>query len=301
MTEITLGIYHYPQALKSAVYGLEEMFVLANTQCYQQDLKVQFSPAIFTDPLGVNTHFDVVILPPGTAPYMATKVLAWLHTAHQRGSVIASACTGSFMLAGAGVLHQRPVTTHWGLAESFMQQFPEQSLKTDAILIDHGDVISAGGLMSWVDLGLELVARYASAQVMRNLGKLLVVDTAEREQRFYQQFMPSFLHGDSMIEKLQRWLAAHLTQPITLNQLSQQGAVTERTLLRRFAKATGYTPYEYLQRLRIQRACELLETTTDSFTLIANQVGYDDSGACRKAFIRIMGLTPSAFRQRFGR
>lgn len=249
MTEITLGIYHYPQALKSAVYGLEEMFVLANTQC--QGFKVQFSPAIFTDPLGINTHFDVVILPPGTAPYMATEVLAWLRTAHQRGSVIASACTGSFMLAGAGVLHQRPVTTHWGLAESFTQQFPEQSLKTDAILIDHGDVISAGGLMSWVDLGLELVARYASAQVMRNLGKLLVVDTAEREQRFYQQFMPSFLHGDSMIEKLQRWLAAHLAQPITLKQLSQQGAVTERTLLRRFAKATGHTPFEYLQRLRI--------------------------------------------------
>ncbi|MEL4203725.1 AraC family transcriptional regulator [Plesiomonas shigelloides] len=301
MTKITLGIYHYPQALKSAVYGLEEMFVLANTQCRQQGLKVQFSPAIFTDPLGVNTHFDVVILPPGTAPYMATEVLAWLRTAHQRGSVIASACTGSFMLAGAGVLHQRAVTTHWGLAESFTLQFPDQPLKTDAILIDHGDVISAGGLMSWVDLGLELVARYASAQVMRNLGKLLVVDTAEREQRFYQQFMPSFLHGDSMIEKLQRWLAVHLAQPITLKQLSQQGAVTERTLLRRFAKATGYTPYEYLQRLRIQRACELLETTTESFTLIANQVGYDDSGACRKAFIRIMGLTPSAFRQRFGR
>lgn len=301
MTKITLGIYHYPQALKSAVYGLEEMFVLANTQCRQQGLKVQFAPAIFTDPFGVNTYFDVVILPPGTAPYMATKVLAWLRTAHQRGSVIASACTGSFMLAGAEVLHQRAVTTHWGLAERFTQQFPEQPLKTDAILIDHGDVISAGGLMSWVDLGLELVARYASAQVMRNLGKLLVVDTAEREQRFYQQFMPSFLHGDSMIEKLQRWLAAHLAQPITLNQLSQQGAVTERTLLRRFAKATGHTPYEYLQRLRIQRACELLETATDSFTQIANQVGYDDSGACRKVFIRIMGLTPSAFRQRFGR
>lgn len=301
MTKITLGIYHYPQALKSAVYGLEEMFVLANTQCRQQGLKVQFSPAIFTDPFGVNTHFDVVILPPGTAPFMAMEVLAWLRKAHQRGSVIASACTGSFMLAGAGVLHQRAVTTHWGLAESFTLQFPEQPLKTDAILIDHGDVISAGGLMSWVDLGLELVARYASAQVMRNLGKLLVVDTAEREQRFYQQFMPSFLHGDSMIEKLQRWLAAHLTQPITLKQLSQQGAVTERTLLRRFAKATGHTPYEYLQRLRIQRACELLETTTDTFTQIANQVGYDDSGACRKAFIRIMGLTPSAFRQRFGR
>ncbi|MGL5697347.1 MAG: hypothetical protein ACRCXF_10245, partial [Plesiomonas shigelloides] len=71
MTKITLGIYHYPQALKSAVYGLEEMFVLANTQCRQQGLKVQLSPAIFTDPLGVNTHFDVVILPPGTAPFMA--------------------------------------------------------------------------------------------------------------------------------------------------------------------------------------------------------------------------------------
>ncbi|MGL5334789.1 MAG: GlxA family transcriptional regulator, partial [Enterovibrio sp.] len=210
-------------------------------------------------------------------------------------------CAGSFMLAAAQILHKRPITTHWGLADAFMQQFPQQPLKTDALLIDHGDVISAGGLMSWVDLGLELVARFTNAQVMRSLGKILVVDTAEREQRFYQQFTPSFLHGDSAIEKLQAWLAMNLSLPITLMQLSQQGAMTERTLIRRFTKATSYTPYEYLQRLRVQRACELLEASKASFSQIASQVGYDNSAACRKAFVRIMGLTPSAFRQRFSR
>jgi len=303
MKQISIGIYHYPNALKSSVYGLEELFLMANRVCEEQSVAVRFITSLVFGCNEEKQPFDLILLPPAmdSGFYLQPdkEVLNWLRQQHSQGSVLASACAGAFILASAGVIKGRTVTTHWGLQELFQQEFPEEKPDANKILIDHGDIISAGGMMSWLDLGLELVARYTSPSVMRQVGKILVVDTAPREQRYYQQFTPSFQHGDHAIIQLQQWLSSHLQQPVQVSELAEKANMTERTLQRRFKKATGLNPNQYLQRLRVQKACDLLETTKLSFEVITSQIGYEDATASRKVFVKVMGLTPVAFRRRF--
>ncbi|PSU30550.1 GlxA family transcriptional regulator [Photobacterium lutimaris] len=305
MKQISIGICHYPNALKSAIYGLEEMFLMANNTCKKQSVDVEFVPVIFDCTKQLPQGFAVILLPPSSQSdyYLnpQTKLVDWLKAQHCQGAILASACAGAFILAATTLVETRTVTTHWGLSDSFHEQFPHISLNTNELLIDHGDVITAGGMMSWLDLGFELVAKFTTLNVMRQLGKRLVVDTAPREQRFYKQFNPSFLHGDQTIVAIQQAMNLHYSKPLSIQALAEQISLTERTMQRRFLKATGYNPNHYLQRLRVQKACDLLESSQYSFEWIANQVGYEDTSACRKVFIKTMGLTPRAFRLRFTR
>lgn len=306
-TPIAIAICHYPNALKSSIYGLEELFNVANRICREQEIACTFATEIIEAPQALQQYkqhqFQIAILPPShIGHYYLTpesELVEWLKNQHQSGCVLASACAGAFILAHTQVLNQRSVTTHWGLVEAFQHHFPKQTLDSNQILIDHGDVLTAGGMMSWLDLGLELVAKNAGVSVLRQLGKTLVVDVAPRQQRYYQQFVPSMTHGDQAILSAQQQINLHFSRPITVSQLASQVHLSPRTLQRRFSQITGYSPNEYLQRLRIQKACDLLETTQYSFDQIAHLVGYQDNAACRKTFIKIMGLAPRAFRQRF--
>ncbi|KGK11538.1 GlxA family transcriptional regulator [Vibrio navarrensis] len=303
MKQIAIAICHYPHALKSAIYGLQELFLMANRICDQSGLEVEFLPVIVDGTTQQSSRFNVVLLPPSAQSdfYLnpETTLIDWLKAQHNQGAVLASACAGSFVLAATQILAGRTVTTHWGLSDLFQLKYPDIPLDINQILIDHGDVITAGGMMSWLDLGFELVTKYTSVKVMRQLGKQLVVDTALREQRYYQQFTPSLLHGDQVVVAIQQMMNLEYGQPLSIQAIAAQFHLTERTMQRRFLKATGYNPNHYLQRLRIQKACDLLESSQLSFEVIARQVGYEDTSACRKVFIKTMGLTPKAFRHRF--
>jgi len=303
---IKIAIVDYPHCLKSALYGFFEVFNLANQVCAEQGLLYRFYPQILDYNEQINfagDTFNVILLPPSNRSefYLNPSqhlINSLLHQYHM-GASICSACAGTFILAATGLLQNKEATTHWKLEALFREKFPEVQLNTDKIIINQGDVITAGGMMSWLDLGLEVICKYTKPSVISSLGKYLVIDTGQREQRFYRQFTPILNHGDALILSIQQTLNNnfHLAQSIA--DIAEKNCLTERTFLRRFVKATQLKPKQYIQHLRIQKACDLLESTNLSFELIANQVGYQDSGACRKVFIRSVGLTPSEFRKRF--
>ncbi len=304
MEYVPIAICGYPSALRSAVFGLEEMFILANRVCKEQGIEVQFEPVIVAAGEYPDKHFAVILLPPSSLDryYLAPEqaLIKWLKDHYAQGMVLAAACAGVFILAATQLIGEREVTTHWALSDSFRHQYPDVPLNINKILIDHGDVVTAGGMMSWLDLGFELIAKHSSPAVVRQLGKILVIDTAQREQSYYQQFKPSFSHGDLTIVSVQQCMHQYYaSSSLSINQLAKQANLTERTMQRRFLKATGYNPSQYLQRLRIQHICDYLESTQHAFEWIANQVGYEDVSACRKAFIHIIGITPREFRKRF--
>ncbi|EJS4043536.1 helix-turn-helix domain-containing protein [Vibrio vulnificus] len=303
MTKISIGICEYPSVLKSAVYGLEELFLLASRVCREQGIDVLFEPIVIPHTDLIEDSFTVVILPPASIDdyYLSPKdeFIEWLRAQYSKGTILSSACAGGFILASTNLLGKREVTTHWALAETFVRMFKDIPLNSNKILINHGDIVTAGGMMSWLDLGFELISKYSSPWVVRLLGKTLVIDTSQREQSYYQQFKPSFAHGDLVIVSVQQTMHQSYTEPVSIRQLAKQVNLTERTMQRRFLKATGYNPNQYLQRLRIQNACDYLESTKRSFEWIATQVGYEDISACRKVFINIVGLTPREFRKRF--
>ena len=300
-----IAIVNYQESSQASVYGLKEFFDMANRAASELAMEAQFEVEIrnhWQAPSGdpVNT---VVVIPPSHSGsyYLAPEkaLLDWLSEQHNKGAILASACAGTFILAHTQLLNNKSCTTHWGLAQTLKAHFPDIKVKPESILINEGSLITAGGMMSWMDLGLEIVSSLMSPAVMRLLGKMLVIDTGSREQRFYQQFVPNFQHGEETIVRLQHYIAEHLGERLSNQALADLSCLTERTLQRRFKKATGFNINQYIQNLRVQKACDLLESTTLTFDVISFKVGYQDVSAFRKIFNRVVGLTPKAFRARF--
>jgi transcriptional regulator GlxA family with amidase domain len=169
------------------------------------------------------------------------------------------------------------------------------------MVIDYGDVVTAGGVLAWADLGLRLVERFLGPTVMLDTARFMNIDPPGREQQFYSDFVPKTKHGDSAILKAQHWLSSQRESPIAVADIARYACLEPRTFLRRFVNATGMKPSEYQQRLRVTRAREMLEFSRTSVDEIAASVGYDDAGGFRRVFQKIVGLTPSEYRQRFCR
>jgi len=312
-TNTIVEIINYPGAMQSSVHGLKETFVLASRICEAEGLRERFAVELL-DAGGLGRRAGgrrmarpsarrVVIVPANMdGRYYLTpsrELKALLLERHADGALVCSVCAGAFILASAGLLRGRVATTHWMLAGEFSRTYPEVRLDIDRILVNDGDIVTSGGMMAWMDLGLELVARYCGPGVMRRLGKVLLVDTAPREQNYYRSFLPRLDHGDKEILKAQHHIQSGFSGAMSIKKLAALCFMGERTFLRRFAKATGFTPTKYVQHVRIQKACELLESTNDSVENIALRAGYQDLSAFRRLFIKSMGLTPRDFRRKF--
>lgn len=245
----------------------------------------------------------VLVLPPALGDPIrredAAPFAVWLRECHASGIQLASICAGAFLLGETGLLTGRTITTNWAIAETFEVRFPDVHVDTDRLLSDDGDIVTAGGVMAWVDLGLKLIERFLGPTVMLEIARQFVIDPPGREQRYYSTFSPRLLHGDAAILKVQHWLQATEAKAVALDLLAAQAGLEERTFLRRFRKATGLTTSDYCQRLRVAKAQEMLQFSSRSVDTIAMDVGYNDPGAFRKVFARIVGLTPGEYRKRF--
>jgi len=313
-----VGIVNYPSAQLAAVHGLTDMLVTANR--FIQELRKQDTPLFcvthwclssdeqemqsqFCSEASVPIQQDVLLIPGSLNSESGSKqnpaLLEWVRSQHDTGAIACSICKGAFILAQSGLLINRTVTTHWALEEEFSAQFPDVHVQIDKIIIDGGDIITAGGVMAWLDLGLRLIHRFAGSEVMLAVAKFLLIDPCGREQKFYSAFSPQLNHGDELVVKIQRWLQTHYSEPLSLEKLANVAATSVRTLIRRFHSALDMTPTSYIQQLRIGKARELLELTKLPVSKIAWKVGYEDAGAFRKVFQRSLGLSPGEYRKRF--
>lgn len=316
---IEIALVLYPGAQMSAVLGMTDLFELANRTAGRKSrdtplasLRVSHwradqpghAPArVFDTHSEASGAPEVYVVPPALgepiSPEDAAPLAGWLRERHGAGGVLASVCAGAFVLGETGLLAGRAVTTNWVYDEAFRSRFPRAKLDTDRLLIDDGDIITAGSLMAWTDLGLRLVGRFLGPTVMIETARVLALDPPGREQRYYSAFAPRLSHGDAAILKVQHWLQVSEGKDLNLATLAALAGLEERTFLRRFQKATGLTTTDYGQRLRVGKARELLQFTMQSVDKVAWQVGYGDAGAFRKVFARIVGLTPSDYRARF--
>jgi transcriptional regulator GlxA family with amidase domain len=316
---VEIGLLLYPGAQLAAVYGLTDLFGIANrlaeghggdaTALRISHWRLDAAHACVESAFDTHPQLDsrpaVIIAPPSLAEPPerdATARLAlWLAEQHRGGATLCSICAGAFLLAETGLLAGRLATTHWSHAETLAQRFPDIHVNADKLIVDDGDIITAAGLMAWTDLGLKLVDRLLGPTIMIETARFLLVDPAGREQRYYSSFSPKLRHGDEAILKTQHWLQAQGAQPrhVSLMAMAARAGLEERTFLRRFHKATGLKPTEYCQHLRVGRAREMLEFTSRRFDEIAFAVGYDDASAFRKVFLKVMGLTPTDYRRRF--
>jgi len=299
---IRLALVDYPGVQRSALEGMADMFALLPRLTGAEGTSPLVDLVIIEAENLPDRPIDALVFPPSLEPPQAHAdhpLVRWARDRHAEGALACSVCAGAFWLGQAGLLEGRPATTHWALEAGFRAAFPGVALHPEHILIDDIDVITAGGLMAWLDLGLHLVGLWFGADLATRLARHLLVDPAGREQRHYAGFRPSRSHGDAAILRAQRRMDADYPEPLTVTDLASHAGLSERSFLRRFQRATGLSPAAYLQRLRVEKARGALERGGDSTAGIAWAVGYRDPSAFSRAFKAVTGLSPGAYRDRF--
>lgn len=293
-----IGILAYRGVMRSALHGIEEMLRVAVERHGAAIADVVQVPA---DDLPAGP-FHLLFIPPSIErqpPVPSATVLSWLRDQHGKGCVLASACAGIFFLAPTGLLDGKAATTHWLLAERCKKEFPALHFQPERLLIDEGDVVTAGGISAWMDLTLAMVGRFFGGATAVALGKYFLLDTGSRRQSWFSCFTPALDHQDGLVLGVQHKLESHFAAPLSLAAMAAWVHVSPRTLQRRFRVATGESPLGYLQKLRLSKAQERLENTRLSLEEIVIEVGYGDLASFRKLFRRQYGLSPSRYRQRF--
>lgn len=251
---------------------------------------------------------DALILPAAYAYHrnelaaLASQSAAYypgLHQAAANGSLIAASCTGTYILAGSGLLDHRSATSSWFFKDVFQSLFPDVHLQLNKLLVQDGNLLTAGATTSYVNLCLALTEQLAGEHFARQMAKIMLTDPNRTSQVPYMDLSIGQQHNDALIKQVQAHLAKQLAEPFALEPLAQQFHLTKRTLLRRFKAALNDTPLNYLQRLRVEQAKRLLETTKAPIEQIVLQVGYEDVSSFRKLFLQYTELTPSQYRQKF--
>jgi AraC family transcriptional activator FtrA len=222
-----------------------------------------------------------------------------LRVAHDRGTRIASLCTGAFVLAAAGVLDGRVATTHWMHAEDLARRYPRIDVRPDVLYIDEGAVLTSAGKTAALDLCLHLVHRDLGAAAANAIARRLVVPA--RRSGGQAQFItpPAQPRSSDGLASTLQWARAHLDQPLTVRDLAAHANLSTRQLARRMQAELQAGPLDWLHHQRIVRAQELLERTDASIEQIATSCGMGTATTLRRHFQRVLGVTPTAYRATF--
>ena len=248
-------------------------------------------------------HTDLIII--SSATYIEQileknpELIPWICRHYEKGAHVASICTGVFLLAETGLLDGKSATLHWGFADIFRKRYPRVKLKQDQMYIDHGRLYCSAGVSAGLDLSLYLVEKFCGRKAAVASAKTMVLDMGRERQTPYEYLLAPRDHGDPIIDKAQKWIEQNQTDPIDYERLARKFRISRRSLERRFRQAVGVTPLGYLQKLRVEHAKRLLEEGTQTFNEITYQVGYEDISFFRKIFIRLTGLRPKEYQQRF--
>lgn len=227
--------------------------------------------------------------------------IAWLRARMAAGGLICSTCSGSLVLAEAGLLDGRDAASHWSAAPLFRDRYPRVRYRSDRILCDgglDGRLITSGGASSWQDLALYLIGRYCGAEEAVRVGKIFLIGDRSDGQLPYAAMAQPRVHDDAVVHDCQVWIGRHYEIEHPVSAMVQRSRLPERSFKRRFKQATGYSALEYVQALRIEEAKQLLEAGDDAVDAIAAQVGYRDPVFFRRLFRRRVGIAPAHYRKK---
>ncbi|OGB27538.1 MAG: hypothetical protein A3I66_06575 [Burkholderiales bacterium RIFCSPLOWO2_02_FULL_57_36] len=225
--------------------------------------------------------------------------IALVRESAQRGIVIASICVGAFLLAEAEILDGRKATTSWLLNGVLIKRYPLVKLDLNAILTEDNGVFCTGAVTAVYDLGLRLVERFGDSDLAQMVAKVMLLEPNRRSQAPFVFTSLDAQSKDTLIAQVCKWLDRNFRKKFSIDEIATLFAVSERTLLRRFRNEMEETPIGYLQKVRLEHAKALLETTNLSFAQIVDHVGYFDESTFRRLFKRHVGLTPIEYQKRF--
>jgi transcriptional regulator GlxA family with amidase domain len=323
----TVGVFAYRGCSAWITAGLIELFAIANvaiTQLKRPAPRARFdcrtvgrSRQMVAGSHGVRfamhrrrRRYHGIIVPPlwctslsdldRRRPRLASEV-AVLRKLASRSHIVASACSGSVLLADAGLLANRRATTCWWLAEWFHREFPDTDLVPHQLVAIDGDRWTAAAGSAYIHLGLEFVRRFAGDEAAALTARLMLVERRRGSQSPFVDVAsaPSDC-GDADVARAARYFDEQVATPVTIVRACRDLAISPRTLTRRFQANLGMSPITYLQSRRVARAKRMLEDHHLAFERIVEQCGYEDVSSFRKLFARHVGMTPREYRSRFG-
>ncbi len=220
---------------------------------------------------------------------------------YERGGRVASCCTGSFLLAAAGLFEHCPALMHWRSELNFRQLFPRLRVDTRSVLADYGRIIcTTGGAQTTYQLVLHLAEKVGSRDLALTGAKMMQVDRFPTPPTAFSATDDDKPHNDELVRLAQARFRESLHDPVNMELAAEQLNISSRQFKRRFQQATGVSPLKYLQKERLKRACQLLENSRLTSARIALDVGYQDESNFRRLFKRELGMTMEKYRDQFG-
>jgi len=227
-------------------------------------------------------------------------VVPWLKRWHKRGAAIASVCSGVGLVAETGMLDGKRATTHWALAERFREKYPKVKWMPELMVTEDRGFFCGGGVHAALDLSLYLVEKFCGHEIALESSKALLIETPRAWQAGFAVIPLKTEHNDEAISLAQDWLHENFHRTFPLDAPARRAGMSLRNFVRRFKEATGDSPLAYLQKLRVAAAKRLLENDHRSMQEISDAVGYQDVAFFRSLFQRHTGVSPSAYREKFG-
>jgi len=229
------------------------------------------------------------------------KMTDWIEKQYKDGAAVASMCTGAFMLASSGLLDGKNCSTHWAADATFRTMFPKVNLQTDQLITDENGIYTNGGAFSFLNLIIYLIEKYYDRQTAIYCSKIFQIEMDRNSQSAFTIFTGQKSHGDEMVQQAQAYIESKPHEKIAVEHLSSRFAVGRRNFDRRFIKATGNTPVEYAQRVKIELAKKAFETSRKTINEVMYEVGYSDVKAFREVFRKITGMSPLAYRAKYNK
>ncbi|MCW3116510.1 MAG: transcriptional regulator, AraC family [Chitinophagaceae bacterium] len=247
---------------------------------------------------------DLLIIPSVSHVYdevikTNAALINWIWKQYKNGAEIASICTGAFLLAATGLLEGKTCSTHWNAAADFKRLFPNVTVHADKLITVEPGIYTNGGAYSFLNLVLFLVEKYFDRQTAIFCAKVFQIDMDRNSQSPFHIFQTQKNHGDELICQAQTYIEENLGERISFEDLALKLSASRRNFDRRFIKATGNTPVEYLQRVKVEVAKRTLEKGRKTIFEVMNEVGYSDDKAFREVFKKITGLSPLDYKAKF--
>ncbi len=293
-----LEVFNYTQQTGSPHYSLQVYSKHGGTVMSSSGLGIQ------TKPFSALSNKDTMIVVGGAGIYDAIEdkqFIQYIKTQAKRVKRIVSVCSGCFALAEAGLLDGKSATTHWNVADRFIEKYPNINLEPDAIYVREGKIMSSAGITAGMDLSLSLVEEDFDRSTAMHVARMLVIYYRRLggQSQFSEQLQTQTL-GSEKFGQVCEHIQKHPTHDLSITALALKTAMSERNFSRRFTDEVGLPPGKYVEKVRLSKAKTLLENTKSSIGVVAHKSGFSSGEILRRLFKRHHGVSPSEYRKRFG-
>jgi transcriptional regulator GlxA family with amidase domain len=312
-----IEVLAFPDVQLLDVAGPLQVFATANDLARMARRPAPYEPIVVADGklavssagLGLATQplppprspLDTLIIAGGWGVHDACsdrKLVGWVKARARNARRVASVCSGAFLLASAGLLDGRRAATHWSRCREFAERFPKVRLQPDPIFVQDGNVWTSAGITAGIDLALALVEADLGRELALAVARQLIVFLKRPGGQAQFSATLALQHGNARFENLHAWIADNLTGDLSVGALANASGMSERSFVRHYRQATGTTPARAVEQIRVEAARHTLEQGLP-VKRVAARCGFGSEETMRRSFLRLLGASPQAYRERF--